>query len=98
MDLDRKSPHTVDFDNTDPALAPRLFGTLRRLQRETPVAWTDAVGGYWALTKYDDITRAANDWETFTVEEGHNIPARRWPCGPSPPSWTRPCTPRGAAT
>ncbi|TYL55483.1 cytochrome P450 [Nocardioides sp. BGMRC 2183] len=72
---DHHDAHRIEFDNTDPNLAPHLFETLRSIQRETPVAWTDAVGGYWALTKYDDITSAANDWETFTVEKGHNIPA-----------------------
>ncbi len=71
----RKATHSVVFDNTDPGLAPHLFETLRMIQDQEPVAWTDAVGGFWMLTKYADITEAANDWETYTVEEGHTIPS-----------------------
>ncbi|GAA4752929.1 cytochrome P450 [Nocardioides endophyticus] len=62
------------FDNTDPSLAPHLFDTLKAAQADHPVAWSDAVGGFWMLTKYADITAAANDWESYTVEEGHTIP------------------------
>lgn len=70
----RKTEHAFHLDNTDPSLAPHLFETLKEIQATEPVAWSDAVGGFWMLTKYADITAAANDWETFTVEEGHTIP------------------------
>src|SRR5262245_50150654 len=71
----RHAEHAYPLDNTDPSLAPHLFETLKDLQATQPVAWSDAVGGFWMLTKYADITEAANDWETFTVEEGHTIPS-----------------------
>jgi cytochrome P450 len=75
MTEDQKSRYAYHLDNTDPSIAPQLFQTLQDVQRKCPVAWSDAVGGFWALTKYDDLTQAANDWETFTVEEGHTIPS-----------------------
>jgi cytochrome P450 len=70
----RRSEHAYRLDNTDPSLAPHLFETLKAIQASEPVAWSDAVGGFWMLTKYADVTAAANDWEAFTVEEGHTIP------------------------
>ena len=72
---DRKTAHAYHLDNTDQTLAPHLFSLLQEMQRKCPVAWSDAVGGFWALSKYEDITRAANDWQTYTVEEGHTIPS-----------------------
>src|ERR1700727_1706093 len=73
-DAGRKAARTVALDNTDPALAPRLFETLAEVQSACPVAWSDAAGGFWALTKHADIAIASNDWETFTVTEGITIP------------------------
>jgi cytochrome P450 len=73
-DAGRKAGRRVALDNTDPALAPRLFETLAEVQSACPVAWSDAAGGFWALTKHADIAVASNDWETFTVTEGITIP------------------------
>jgi cytochrome P450 len=75
MGDDRKAKHAYPLDNTDPSIAPHLFTTLQDIQATCPVAWSDAVGGFWALSKYGDITQAANDWQTYTVEEGHTIPS-----------------------
>lgn len=71
----RHANHAYPLDHTDPGLAPHLFDTLKDMQSKCPVAWSDAVGGFWMLTKYADIIEAANDWETYTVEEGHTIPS-----------------------
>lgn len=71
----RRSEHAYSFDNTDTSLAPHLFDTLKDVQANQPVAWSDQVGGFWMLTKYEDITAAANDWETYSVAEGHTIPS-----------------------
>ena len=70
-----------DLDNTDPGLMQHLPETLREMQARCPVAWSGASGGFWALTKYDDVFAASNDWETFTVTQGIMIP----PTGASMP-------------
>ncbi|GAA1268794.1 cytochrome P450 [Pseudonocardia aurantiaca] len=69
------------LDNTDPALLQRLPETLAEMQGRCPVAWSDASGGFWALTKYDDVVTASNDWQTYTVTKGIMIP----PTGASMP-------------
>jgi cytochrome P450 len=54
-----------DFDPlaTDDAVA--LHTEFARLRQECPVAHTGAYGGYWALTRYDDVRDAASDPTTF---------------------------------
>jgi cytochrome P450 len=73
-DQERRGAHAFPLDNTDPAIAPRLFETLAEMQSACPVAWSDAVGGFWAVTKHADIAAVSNDWQTFTVTEGITIP------------------------
>lgn len=57
---------TVDFDHhgADYALNWQAIG--RELRETMPVAWTEAHGGYWILTRYEDCKRAAQDWQSFT--------------------------------
>jgi len=54
-DWDPLAPPALD----DPVLA------LADLRERCPVAWTDRAGGFWAVTKYDDIREATRDSETF---------------------------------
>lgn len=65
---------TFDLDNTDPELLQRLPETLHEMQSRCPVAWSPSAGGFWALSKYDDVVAASNDWETYTVTKGIMIP------------------------
>src|SRR6266542_2991654 len=54
----------IDVDLTDPAtfaggIPHELFA---RLRREDPVAWHPwGDGGFWSLTRYDDVVRANRD-------------------------------------
>jgi cytochrome P450 len=72
---------TYHLDNTDATLLQHLPETLVDMQSRCPVAWSDASGGFWALSKYDDVSSASNDWETYTVTQGIMIP----PTGASMP-------------
>jgi len=74
-------PDVYHFDNTDPELLPQLFPTLNDMREKCPVAWSDASGGFWALTKYDDVVKAAMDHKHYTVSQGIMIP----PTGASMP-------------
>lgn len=70
-----------EFDNTDPDLLQHLFETLNDMRERCPVGWSPALGGFWALTKYDDVVGAAQDYAHFTVTKGIMIP----PTGASMP-------------
>src|SRR5262249_2138601 len=44
------------------------------MQSRCPVAWSPSSGGFWALSRYDDVVAASNDWQTYTVTKGIMIP------------------------
>lgn len=41
------------------------FAAYARMRRERPAAYTRDLGGYWALTQFEDVQAAAADSETF---------------------------------
>lgn len=82
-----------DFD----ALAPETFDSpwaeYARLQRDCPVAHSDAWGGFWALLRYRDVVRVAADYRTYTTTVQNVVPkvaftGRRPPLHLDPPEHT----------
>ncbi|MEK8052723.1 cytochrome P450 [Ideonella sp. DXS22W] len=82
-----------DFD----ALAPEDFDSpypmYARLRAECPVARTNAWGGFWALTRHEDVAHAAADWRSFTTTVQNVVPrlaftGRRPPLHLDPPEHT----------
>ncbi|HVA88264.1 MAG TPA: cytochrome P450 [Chloroflexota bacterium] len=57
---------TEDLDIHAPAFALDPFSASRRLREECPVAHSTRHGGFWLLTRYEDVRRAATDWRTYT--------------------------------
>ena len=62
----------------DPALNDPL-GAQADLRARCPVAWTNRSGGFWAVTKYEDIAAAVRDSETFINGGGPQWGAARPP-------------------
>lgn len=63
---------TPDWDPMQHAGGAPIIAELARLREEAPVAWTDAAnGGYWTVTRYDDITAAARDTKRFSNVPRH---------------------------
>lgn len=81
------------FDYLAPELARDLHATLARARQRCPVARSDQHGGYWVVTRYADVLRAAQDWETFSSElgvspgvgGGGGAPMKIYPVGIDPP-------------
>ncbi len=69
----------VDFDHLSPEVALDLHPTLARMRAECPVAHSERHGGFWFVSRYDDVLRVAQDWETFSSEHGITVPG-----GPTP--------------
>lgn len=63
------------FDHLDPRLGLVLPETLARMRELCPVTHSSEHGGFWVVTKYEDVLRVAQDWRTFSSAEGLNIPA-----------------------
>ena len=56
----------MSFDQHDPRFIEdpeRVFGPMRA---EHPLVHSDLYGGFWVLSRYDDVTAAALDCEAFT--------------------------------
>lgn len=67
-----------------------LYGPLRE---KCPVARSSRYGGFWAITRYEDVERVMSDPETFTSSHGIIIPrnpasGRRAPLHYDPPEHT----------
>src|SRR5215469_9815702 len=64
------------FDHLSPALAREFHPTLARARSLCPVAHSDAhEGGFWVLTRYEDVLRVAQDWQAFSSELGITVPS-----------------------
>ena len=55
-----------EFDHWDPELAKDPFSVYDGLRAQCPVAHSDAYGGFFVLSRYEDIEAAARDHETFS--------------------------------
>jgi cytochrome P450 len=58
------------FDHLDQELANRLPETMERMRSACPVARSDQYGGFYTVTRYDDVVDVARNWEVFTSTRG----------------------------
>src|SRR5579859_4746487 len=56
----------VEFDHHSPEYAADPFGTIARLRETARLPFSERHGGYWILTKYEDLATVARDDETFS--------------------------------
>ncbi len=63
------------FDPNSPELAPRMYETLAPMRDRCPVAHSDLYGGFWVVTRYEDVLGVAQDWQTFSSAHGLSIPS-----------------------
>ncbi len=63
----------IDLVNPDNYVERVPFEWFDELRRERPVSWHDEPGGnkgFWAVTRYDDLTAVHMDWQTYSSETG----------------------------
>jgi cytochrome P450 len=65
---DRTATH---FDHHSPDYAENSRSINAGLRSKCPVAHTDAHGGFWVISRYDDVVAAAKDDGTFA--SGHDV-------------------------
>ncbi len=56
----------MSFDHHDPKFVKDPESVFGPMRAEHPLVHSDLYGGFWVLTRYDDVTAAANDPESFT--------------------------------
>lgn len=57
---------TRPFDHNDPGFVADPYPAYARMRERCPVLHSERYGGYWVLTRYDDVRRGLLDWETFS--------------------------------
>lgn len=62
----------VDFNHHDPAMIKTARETFGQLRATCPVAWTDALGGYWVVTGNEEVQQVARDDATYSSENDHH--------------------------
>src|SRR5262245_12827129 len=62
--LKPKIPDDVDIH--DPAFVADPVTVFERLRRECPLARSNKHGGFWVMTRYEDVRPAAINWRDYT--------------------------------
>lgn len=62
------------FDYLAPEVAQHITETLDVMRSRCPVAHSDAHGGYWIVSRYQDVLHVAQDWQTFSSAHGVSVP------------------------
>lgn len=68
------APVRDDWDPLDPAHETEPTAAHRRLREEHPVAYTSRWGGFYTLSRHDDVVAAAADPLTFASGQKTTIP------------------------
>ena len=73
---DTATGEALVFDPHSPELTPdRAYELYSDLRATCPVARGEKYGGYWALSRYDDVKAAAMDHKRFSSTGGVYVPA-----------------------
>ena len=91
--MTKNTDHAPDFDADVPEDFDTPHAMFKELRQRCPVAYSDSMGGFWAVTKYADILRVLTDWQTFTTAIQNVVPRvattqRRPPLHLDPPGNT----------
>jgi cytochrome P450 len=62
----------IDFDPHGAVYAANWKAILADLRANNPLAWTEAHGGFWVFTKYDDIVFAERNPQIFSCDNDIN--------------------------
>ena len=57
---------TTDFDHNTEKFARDPWGKYAELRESSPVAYSEAHGGFWVVSRYDDVVAVATDDVTFS--------------------------------
>ncbi|CAN5646827.1 cytochrome P450 [soil metagenome] len=84
---------TYPFDHHAPGFADDPWSVYRTLRDGCPVAWSDRHGGFWVVSRYEDVSRIARDDVTFSSAREVVLPrtgvGRLLPLNSDPPDLLR---------
>ena len=56
----------VEFDHHSHDYAADPWSQYSKLRSECPVAWSEQYGGFWVVSRYEDVAAVARDDVTFS--------------------------------
>jgi cytochrome P450 len=82
-----------DFEPSSTDDPKALYKEFNELRQKCPAAWSNENGGFWMLTRYEDVKSAALDTQTFISSVKAVVPSdprgvRRPPLNTDPPAHT----------
>jgi cytochrome P450 len=66
----QRRDHFNDFDLDSQEFTDDYERVLGDLVAKCPVARSNVAGGYWVVSRYEDVRQCAQDWQTFSSEGG----------------------------
>lgn len=78
----------TSFDHHQPATEITPEESTRELREQCPVAWSDKHGGFWVISRYDEVAYALKNWRQFSSSRKHleeDGVAMMIPAAPLPP-------------
>lgn len=83
-----------NFDHHDVHLLGETSDAVYKELRRSGVAWSEKYGGFWVISRYEDVLAALQDWRTFSSGEGMQFPPvnplmRFIPIESDPPAQTK---------
>ena len=74
-EINERTQQARDWDPLAPEALSDPAATYAELRERCPVAHSDRWGGFWTLTRYDDVIGVAADHQTFTTAVQNLVPA-----------------------
>jgi cytochrome P450 len=69
-DARSKADVTMEFDHHIPIAEQDPDDKVDELRGKCPIGWSNQAGGFWYMTRYDDVRSALVEWNTFCSENG----------------------------
>ena len=67
-------PACLAFDHRDPWMIEHFYEVYAEMRGSCPVAHTDAHGGFWVVSRYEDVVRVMGDPESFSSSQSMVLP------------------------
>jgi cytochrome P450 len=67
-----KQDAVFDFDHHSPEYAKNAADIYKDMRDKCPVGWTEKYGGFWVVSRYEDVAKVSHDDATFSSR--HDIP------------------------
>jgi cytochrome P450 len=74
MSTDHSIRYSTDFDHHAPEHVLNSVETYRQMRAEAPVTWSNEHGGFWVVTRYDDVMELTRSPDNFSSAKHYNGP------------------------